>query len=1412
MVLLAVIFAAIQTGPGKRMLASLGGTLASGNGLTVTIADIEGFIPANMKVGAVTLADPHGEFARIEGLHLTWKPLALFNATVAVETLEAAKISLARKPDLPPAPESKDSGSGASLPLRIALDNLTVKEIDIAEPIIGQAAILGFTASARLMEPARGLSLSFALDRRDAEGVVKGTIGYVPNTQTLDIDVQAHEPEGGLVAQLASMDGLPAVDAEIKGSGPLDTWNGTLNITAGEAARITGTASVRREAAGHKAALGIDADVQHLLPANIASLFEGVSEINAAALIDDGMRINIETLTVRAAGFGVSLAGAVDQTASTADLAFNATGGDAVRFATLLPDAAWSNLRLEGTLRGAFAAPAVSVKLTAQDFGATGYGVKALDVHAGTTPDGKGGLAWKADGHLDGLKGQDAQTTAALGEKGTFSLSGTVPANGAPSLTNANVSLVPLDLHFAGKAMADAVEGALRLTRLDLAALSPLAGRQLQGSVTLDANLNPGNAQHIIRARMNGASKEVATGIPAIDGLLGGNATLAGGIAYGADGTVAVDELTLKAIGLSLNVNGRIDRKVADLTTRASLPDLKRVDPRLEGRADAEAIFAGNLDALAAKMRVTVPNGRAMGEAIEGLTLDLNARDLTGQPGVDARLTGRVGGKSATGTARFGAAGDNGAQHAFDLALGSVAAKGNVNVSTEGLLDGKIALDARDLSDLSALALTELTGTAKANLSLAVKDGKQHVAVNAAASKLRAAGTTLNATRMDVSVIDPAGALTLNGKIELTGLSADAVTIDKATLIANGSDDGATTIKLDTTAQGAVLAATARLNLGAEKTVVRLDTFRVAKGRTNLALSAPATFTHENGALAIDRLALATGGGSATVRGKAGDTLDLDVDLRNLPLALAALVDPKLDLSGTLSGKAKVAGPAATPNGSYDLTIARISMPDLARSGVGPLDIKAKGALNAGRVGLNIGVSGPSLSGVTVTGSVPMGTGAMDVNVKGSVALGIANAMLATSGARASGNAIIDARVQGTFAEPRAGGTVRIAGARFDDTVNGVTLDKIEGVITGTDRSVTITSLNARTQNGGSVAVKGNVGLDPASGFPGKMDITLQNAGLVSSELMRLVADGQLAMSGNFASRPRVTGRFDVRSLDINIPDKLPGGGDMLNVRHVNTEQDQNNTKRNAAKPAAKTRTSSEDAAFVADLDLAINAANNVFVRGMGVESEMGGNLTLKGTSAAPITVGAFEMRRGRFDVLGRRLDFTRGKVAFNGTTDPNLDFVAETKSADVTARILISGPASQPQISFSSTPELPQDEILARLLFNKSAGSLTASQAVTVAQTVAQFSGGGPGLLENVRRSLGVDSLDVGMDEAGTGGQVGVGKRLNDRVYLGVRQGTSPGSSKATIDIDIINNIRIQGATGADGGTETGINAQWDY
>ena len=128
-------------------------------------------------------------------------------------------------------------------------------------------------------------------------------------------------------------------------------------------------------------------------------------------------------------------------------------------------------------------------------------------------------------------------------------------------------------------------------------------------------------------------------------------------------------------------------------------------------------------------------------------------------------------------------------------------------------------------------------------------------------------------------------------------------------------------------------------------------------------------------------------------------------------------------------------------------------------------------------------------------------------------------------------------------------------------------------------------------------------------------------------------------------------------------------------------------------------------------------------------------------------------MRRGRLSVVGQRLDFTRGRLTFGGElTAPDLDFTAETKAAEVTARVAVTGPANQPNFVLSSDPTLPQDEVFSRLLFKKASGGLSPFQALQLAQAVAQFSGGAGGVdvFEQARKGLGLDSLDVSTGASG--------------------------------------------------------------
>ena len=56
-----------------------------------------------------------------------------------------------------------------------------------------------------------------------------------------------------------------------------------------------------------------------------------------------------------------------------------------------------------------------------------------------------------------------------------------------------------------------------------------------------------------------------------------------------------------------------------------------------------------------------------------------------------------------------------------------------------------------------------------------------------------------------------------------------------------------------------------------------------------------------------------------------------------------------------------------------------------------------------------------------------------------------------------------------------------------------------------------------------------------------------------------------------------------------------------------------------------------------------IDAPRGLFVRGRGLDAEVGGEVTVRGTADAPDIAGGFQLRRGHLDALGRRFTFSEG-------------------------------------------------------------------------------------------------------------------------------------------------------------------------
>jgi translocation and assembly module TamB len=190
-------------------------------------------------------------------------------------------------------------------------------------------------------------------------------------------------------------------------------------------------------------------------------------------------------------------------------------------------------------------------------------------------------------------------------------------------------------------------------------------------------------------------------------------------------------------------------------------------------------------------------------------------------------------------------------------------------------------------------------------------------------------------------------------------------------------------------------------------------------------------------------------------------------------------------------------------------------------------------------------------------------------------------------------------------------------------------------------------------------------------------------------------------------------------------------------------------------------------------LDIDMRAPDELYVSGMGLESEWSANFTVRGTSEAPSLVGNVNLIRGSLDFAGRSFELEEGAVDFTGgpVNDPRLRISASENVEDVLVRVNIGGRATNPEITFTSVPGLPQDEIMSRILFGSSIANLSAIQAVQLASSLNSLraTGGGLNPLGKLRSAAGIDRLRIlGADETtGRGTALAAGQYITDDIYV---------------------------------------------
>jgi translocation and assembly module TamB len=446
-------------------------------------------------------------------------------------------------------------------------------------------------------------------------------------------------------------------------------------------------------------------------------------------------------------------------------------------------------------------------------------------------------------------------------------------------------------------------------------------------------------------------------------------------------------------------------------------------------------------------------------------------------------------------------------------------------------------------------------------------------------------------------------------------------------------------------------------------------------------------------------------------------------------------------------------------------------------------------------------------------GQVPLNRNAtMAFKLSGKFNLSVVNPIIEVSGQRLLGNATIDAELAGTPAAPQARGTLVINGGDLQDYPRGTHLSDVSATLAADGDQLQLQQFTAHAGKG-TITASGTLGLGGGD-LPVALQVNARGARPFASDLLTATIDMELKITGGLRSQLKAAGSVQIDRADITIPNALPPDVAVLNV------------VRAGQKPAPMVKSS----ALLVALDLTVAAPRAVFVRGRGLDTEMAGQLHIGGDSNNPDISGGFDLRNGTVNLAGATLTFNSGRVGFNGTgvrkkVDPSLDFTANNTSGGVTATLNVGGYADAPVITLSSSPEMPQDEILARLLFGVSVTQLTPLQLAQIGAALATMGGVGGGghfnPLNAVQRKLGLDRLAIGGGSSTSGAASGTpgetsnaatieaGRYVTRRVYIGGKQSTN-GTTQAQVQVDLTKSLKLQTTLGT-GGTVQGATPQND-
>ncbi|GAA4643202.1 translocation/assembly module TamB domain-containing protein [Pontixanthobacter gangjinensis] len=1315
LLLLGVIL--LNTPIGQRFIADQIAKVAPASGLRFEVGRIDGDIYGQSTLHDVTVFDPKGAFLTIPEVELDWRPLSWITSGLDVRNLTLRRGTLLRTPELlagdPDAPILPD--------FDIRIDRFEIDSLKITEGIVGDSApVIDLLAKADIRDGRVFLKADGNLGELDTLALL---IDAEPDGDRFDIKLDYQAPAGGVLAGLTGADA--GYTAKIDGDGSWDRWDGYIYATR-DGERFAAFKLNNRQGTYHLLGQAYPAALVSGLPAQ--AIGDTVSIDALGTLVDsvlDG-RFAIVTRALTGTGRGVI------------DLADNNFQGLSIAGSLTDPALFGENLTLNGanftaTLDGAFRDLEIEHSLSVEELRSGETLVAGLIQNGTATFDG---TRWNLplDAAVQSIKTGNAWIDPKLAG-GTFT--GSLIYAGSKLLSD-DLQIAFADTTARLALRGDVASGIYQLTGpVNVTQLALENVGTVNGNAKIDFQLRDSGNWALVAnfsARIPRVTNET------LANLAGPDIRLVGGVSLGTNKPLNFRNVRLAAENLSLTMDGKVQQGTTSLAGRGSHTQYGPFTVEASLGADgptATLVFANPLPSAGLKdVRVAISPSDA------GFDIATQGQSLIGEFAGELALVSPEDGPSRIDIE--------------ELRVWKTAVTGNLTLA-DGGADGRLLLSGGGLDG---------------RIGLATRDGGQGFFFDVDARQASFGGATpLSIAR---ATLEGRGYLkegfsTVDANVTAQGLSYGSIFIGRLAAAAEMENGVGTATGSIAGRRGSrfALQMNADIKPGSYGIIARGEF-----GGKRITMPRRAMLTQlDDGSWSLAQTQLSYGNGSSLISGQfGGGTTAIDLALDQMPLSLVDLAVTDVGLGGVISGRLdyrKVGSAMPVAN-------ARIKVDNLTRSGLvlssRPMNLALVADLKTRELGLRAviqeggerrGRLQARVSGLSQSSDLVerLRTGNLLAQLRFN---GPAASLWRLAGVEAfdiTGPVSVATNITGSFANPSVRGSVESKDLRVRSAVSGTDIQNVSAFGTFSGSRLQLKRFAGKTNNGGTVSGSGYVDFEGLGPKGPSLDIRvatnkarLLNATGLDATItgpLRIISDGNGGTIAGRVSIDRASWALGSAATDATLP-------------QIKT------TEFNLPIDIAPPRIRYKPWRYLIDA----KARSRIDVGGMGLDSEWAADIIIRGTTDDPRIGGAARLVRGFYSFAGTRFEITRGRIDFdaNAPIDPRLDIVAETERSGLDVTVKVQGNALNPEITFGSAPALPEEEVLARLLFGGSITDLSATDALQLGSALASLRGGtGLDPINKLRTAIGLDRLRiVSADPAlGRGTGVAIGKNIGRRFYV---------------------------------------------